>query len=232
VIALGIDVSVRRGLDLVWLDGDRAILRREQRVSTADLPALLDPRPDIIAIDSPPCWAPVTGRRQAEAAIWRLGLQLFPTPSLAGRSLKGADAWMEAGMAVFAAVAAAGFPLFGGEAFASTAIEVFPHATSVVLAGRLPPHGADLKHPRAKTAWRRQVLEAEGVDVLQLPTLDQVDAALASLTGLYALEGRACWLGLPIEGVIVLPCLPDNLAPRYLREENRRDHDPQPAHQP
>jgi hypothetical protein len=38
-----------------------------------------------------------------------------------------------------------------------------------------------------------------------LRTVDQIDAGLAALTGLLALEGEFCALGDPQEGVIVLP---------------------------
>jgi predicted nuclease with RNAse H fold len=219
MLSLGIDVSIARGLDLVWLNEDRCIVASHHHVTLADLPDLLALSPKIIAIDSPPAWAPETGRRRTETEIWRLGFQLFPTPALSRRSLKGADAWMEVGMSVFAAVAALGFPLFDGQSFASTAIEVFPHAAADVLAGSLPPFGADLKHPRAKAVWRAGVLAREGTAVAERSTLDQIDAALAALTGLYALEGRACWRGNPAEGVIVLPCRPDALAAPYLRQE-------------
>src|SRR5207248_78114 len=135
---------------------------------------------DAVAIDSPPAWAPPDRRRLTETAIWRLGLQLFPTPSEASRSLKGADAWMETGMAAFGAVAELGFPLFGGASFLSTAFEVFPHAAAVVLAGCLPPVGVDLRHPGAKAAWRASVLARAELDISALKSLDQVDAALAA----------------------------------------------------
>ena len=220
MIALGIDVSIKRGLDLVWLDEKRQIVGREERVRLEDVPALLASRPDIIAIDSPPAWAPEGSRRQTEIEIWRIGLQLFPTPSKGSRSTKGADAWMETGMAVFKAVEGLGFCLFSGDGFESTAIEVFPHASAVVLSGGLPPAGVTLKHPKAKAAWRAGVLACQGVASHLLTTLDEIDAALAALTGLYALAGEGGWRGIPSEGVIVLPCRSERLAARYFRKES------------
>jgi hypothetical protein len=80
-----------------------------------------------------------------------------------------------------------------------TAIEVFPHATAVVLAGCLPPRGVRTH------AWRREVLAARGVDARGLRSADQVDAALAALTGRFALERRFSAPGDPREGQIVLP---------------------------
>jgi hypothetical protein len=78
-------------------------------------------------------------------------------------------------------------------------MEVFPHATAVVLAGCLPPAGT------TKRQWRTLVLDAQGVDTSGLRSADQVDAALAALTGIRALQGRSSALGDPREGVIVLP---------------------------
>jgi hypothetical protein len=80
-----------------------------------------------------------------------------------------------------------------------SAIEVFPHATAVVLSGFLPPTGM------SPHAWRRTVLRAQSVDAAALRSTDQVDAALAALTGLFALERRFSAPGDPREGKIVLP---------------------------
>ena len=48
------------------------------------------------------------------------------------------------------------------------------------------------------------VLEARGVDTRELRSVDGVDAALAALSGLMALEGKYCIVGSFAEGVIVL----------------------------
>ncbi len=68
-----------------------------------------------------------------------------------------------------------------------------------MLAGCLPPKGA------TKRAWRERVLRAQGVRTDELTTVDRIDAALAALTGLLALEGKRFAPGDPKEGVIVLP---------------------------
>ena len=68
-----------------------------------------------------------------------------------------------------------------------------------MLAGCLAPRGAH------KHAWRAAVLRAQGVRTDELGSADRVDAALAALTGLRALEGKGFAPGDPREGVIVVP---------------------------
>ena len=76
-----------------------------------------------------------------------------------------------------------------------------PSAT--VLGGCVPPAR---QTAAAKRAWRAGVLRAQHVPTAQLRTLDQVDAALAALTGIIALELRDPFApGMPDEGRIVLP---------------------------
>jgi hypothetical protein len=91
------------------------------------------------------------------------------------------------------------YPLFRGEEPQGKAAEVFPNASALLLAGRARYPG------ETKQAFRRHVLQSCGVDDRTLPGIDRVDAALAAVTGLLALEG--CWssVGDPKEGVILLP---------------------------
>jgi hypothetical protein len=110
-------------------------------------------------------------------------------------------------MEVFDRVDELGFPLATARPWSGRAIEVFPHATSAVLAGCLAPKGL------RKRAWRERVLHLAGVRTEELTTLDLIDAALAALTGLLVLGGQATGLGDPAEGVIVLPT--NAPAPRY-----------------
>jgi Protein of unknown function (DUF429) len=91
------------------------------------------------------------------------------------------------------------FPRYRSGSVKGSAIEVFPHATAVVLSGFLPPKSM------SPHAWRRTILLAQSVDAGTLRSADQVDAALAALTGLFALERRFSAPGDPKEGKIVLP---------------------------
>ena len=99
-------------------------------------------------------------------------------------------------------------------------MEVFPHATAVVLSGALPPRETP------KRDFRRDVLRARGVDVTGLRSGDQIDAALAALTALFAMHGECFAPGDPKEGVIVLPArtLPP---PPFRRATRLPDPDPQ-----
>jgi len=200
VRALGIDVGVRRGLDLVLLDGDRSILDTRRRVSAEEVRSIAEGTgADVVAIDAPPAWAMSGRSRVTERELRLFGLHSFNTPSDKRMADHPFYEWMTVGFCVFEAVAE-GFPRYRGTgSVKGTAIEVFPHATAVVLAGCLPAEGV------GKREWRRAILREHGVDVRALRSQDQIDAALAALTGLFALDRRFSAPGDPREGQIVLP---------------------------
>jgi hypothetical protein len=107
---------------------------------------------------------------------------------------------METGFDVFKVSGDLGYPLYtGGASFGPSAIEVFPHASAVVLRGSLAPVGV------AKSVWRRSVLETAGVACSDMRTTDHLDAALAALTGIRFLRGDFSVVGTPGKVVLVLP---------------------------
>jgi len=221
VRALGIDVGVRKGLDLVLLGADRGIIDTHRRARPADLPALVeDLGPDVVAIDSPPTWAASGRSRLTERELRWFGIQCFNTPSDVRMAAHPFFEWMTVGFAAFAAIEAH-YPRYRGGKVNGTAIEVFPHASAVVLAGCLPPKGI------APHAWRRRVLHERRVDADALRSADQVDAALAALTGLLALERKFSAPGDPREGQIVVPAATLPAHP-YRRGELPKPHDEQP----
>jgi len=191
VRALGIDVGGehRKHLDIVVMDGDRQIAAVGSRIPVQRLRALIDDqRPDVIAIDAPPAWAPAGHRsRTTERELKLLGIQAYYTPDKATGEANAFYAWMRNGMAAFRAAERAGYPAYRAGTIGGHALEVFPHATVTVLGGCVPPAR---QTSAAKRAWRAGVLRAQHVPTAQLRTLDQVDAALAALTGIVALELR------------------------------------------
>ena len=196
--ALGIDVGVEKGLDLVLMDERRVPLRIVSRAGIGRLAAFIDElAPEVIAIDAPPGWATNGKSRRTERDLAQFNIHAFNTPS-DGRGNPFYD-WMEVGFRAFRIAAKAGFPRYAAGSPRGTAMEVFPHASATVLAGCLPPKGA------RKKAWREGVLRAQGVWTDDLTTADQIDAALAALTGVIVLQGRHFAPGDPKEGVIVLP---------------------------
>jgi len=212
-VAVGVDVSVRRGLDVVVLEGDRRLAGPPLRRQTPeDLEALLTRvRPGAVAIDSPPAWGLRGTSRRAERELIALGLPCFRTPSDPALRDHPFYGWMFAGHAAFAAAARAGYPCFRGapgEDGRRQALEVFPHGAAVALAGHRPPPGT-ARRPAAKRRWRTAVLAAAGVDVTALRTLDAVDAALAALVAVIVAEGGDWFaVGRPDEGCVVLPGRP------------------------
>ncbi len=197
--ALGIDVGVRKGLDLVVLDHARTVLDTHRRVAVEALRDLVDDlAPDVVAIDAPPAWASSGRSRVTERELRWFGIQCFNTPSDSRMADHPFFEWMTVGFRVYAVIEDR-FPRYRDGRVRGASIEVFPHASAVVLAGCLPPEGI------SKHRWRRSVLRAAGVHDAGLRSLDQLDAALAALTGVLALEGRFSAPGDPTEGVIVVP---------------------------
>lgn len=220
--ALGIDVGVRKGLDLVLLSGDRQVLDSRRRFPLGRLSAAVaELAPDVVAIDAPPGWARSGRSRLTERELRFFGIQCFNTPSDRRMAEHPFYEWMTVGFEVFAALADP-FPRYRGSgSVKGTAIEVFPHASAVVLAGCLPPKG-----PRPY-AWRREILRARGVEIGGLRSADLIDATLAALTAVFALERRFSAPGDPREGQIVVPvaALP---AHPYRRAVAARTVDAQP----
>ena len=207
---MGVDVSVRRGLDVVVLDERRRLVEAPlARQTPDDLEALLVRlRPDAVAIDSPPAWGVRGTSRRAERELIALGLPCFRTPSDPALREHPFYGWMFAGHAAFAAAARAGYPCFtGGRRGRGRALEVFPTAP--------PWHWPDVarrpgtaRNPAAKRRWRAAVLGEAGVDSTPLRTLDAVDAALAALVALIVADGGTWFsLGEADEGCVVLPGL-------------------------
>ena len=217
--ALGVDVGgSRKGLDVVLLDGARRPVRIVSKLGVERLGLLIaELDPDVIAIDSPPAWAPKGSSRLTERLLAQVNIHAFNTPS--SRDGRGHPfyAWMEVGFQAFRVAGARGFPRYRAGDPRGTAIEVFPHGSAAVLAGCLPPKGA------RKKPWRTRILATHGIPTAELTTVDRVDAALCALTGLLALQGHRFAPGDPKEGVIVLPVA--SLPARPFRPAPEQAHD-------
>ena len=226
---LGIDVSLGRGLDAALVSG-----RRVDRVFRLPGPealreALETLSPDAVAIDAPPrpglgllrddevrrrlAVPPPPGkhldRRVAEYELSRRGIGSHQTHWEEGKLFS----WMTAGFETFAAANRAGYRTYLGKGERKrTALEVFPYASYVALAGCLSPGR------RWRLAWRRGVLDRAGVGgVPEDATIDGLDAICAALTGVRFLSGGGSFEGHTREGVIVLPVV--RLLDRYRRCE-------------
>ena len=130
VRALGIDVGGehRKHLDIVVMDGDRQIAAVGSRIPVQRLRALIDDqRPDVIAIDAPPAWAPGGHRsRTTERELKLLGIQAYYTPDKATGEANTFYAWMRNGMAAFRAAERAGYPSYRAGRSRGTRWRSFP----------------------------------------------------------------------------------------------------------
>ena len=151
--------------------------------------------PAVVCIDSPSGWSQSGKSRLAERRLARLGIQAYYTGEDPGDH--PFYAWIRVGLQIFERLATH-YPLHRGGEVTGHAAEIFPHASAALLADSLPATGQ-------KEAFRRGVLRAQSVAEHDLATLDLVDAALAALTGLIALDGHHSSVGDPAEGVVLLP---------------------------
>jgi predicted nuclease with RNAse H fold len=199
MIAVGVDVAeAKKGLDLVALDADRQVVAGHGHLTVEQVVRLVLDQlvPDIVCIDSPSGWSRSGRSRQGERELARLRISAYATGPDPGDH--GFYRWMRVGFTVFEGVAER-YPLYRGGDPAGRAAEVFPNASAQFLAGRAR------SKEESKVQFRRQVLRQHGVDNGRLPGIDRVDAALAALTGLLALEGHYTCVGDPEEGMILLP---------------------------
>lgn len=178
--------------------------RSYPHVKLADLlPLVMQISPGAVAVDSPPGWSLAGRSRAAERQLARLGIHSYAVPVDPGEH--PFYSWMRTGFEVFSRLKSA-YPLYlQGPSVFGYCVEVFPHASAVVLSGSLQPP------TWTKLQWRRSVLTDHGVLGTGLHSIDLIDAALAALTGLEALDGNYCAIGDPQEGVIVVParCVPN-----------------------
>ena len=140
--ALGIDVGVGKGLDLVLLDDQRVPIRVLPKIGVEQVPrAIEEMAPDVIAIDAPPAWAADGRSRLTERILAERNIRTFATPTRARGKGNPFYDWMEVGFRVFRVAARAGFPRYAAGDPRGTAMEVFPHASATVLRGFLRPEG-------------------------------------------------------------------------------------------
>jgi hypothetical protein len=161
----------------------------------------------------------------AEALLYGLRLPLAPIPA-GGQASARWDAFLTQGFALYGALetlelfrpdATHGHhlraPAGDGALRLGRVCESYPDAAFSVLLGHLPP-------PK-RTPWGlqqriaalklRTVVDDDGG--LWHRTVEELDACAAAYTAYALAAGRACWVGDPREGVIVLPA--DALADRY-----------------
>lgn len=226
-VVVGVDVSARRGLDVVVVDEASRIAEARSAVEPQELRRVLDRwRPATVAIDSPPGpgRAPGASSRACERELRALGVHIFLTPSDPVRYAGAFYDWVRVGVQAFDVAADAGYPRQIDPAVVrGCALEVFPHASDVFLRGCLPPSGTT-RRVRSKRSWRLATLRAAGIETSRLclnrvgqPTLDSIDAALAAVTARDALDGNFAALGDRGEWIVV----PGTARTRFAREVTR-----------
>ncbi len=134
------------------------------------------------------CTAPPSARRAAEVALGNMGIGLFWTTK---RSiLRPLIEWAIRQRKVL-------------EGLGKEVVEVYPYASKMILWGRPPARKSTVLARR----WLQENLASVVADVPRerLLSHDELDALVAAYSGLLWARGQAQALGLPHEGVIVVP---------------------------
>ena len=241
MIFAGIDISERRGQTVALLDGDTRAVRVSTAQTVADAAALLvSAGASVVGVDSPlqpslmllrqeehrvrynvPDRQGLTGPvyanyRVCDYELIRRGMPLYQVPATEA----DAPGWMRAGFALGALLRGHGYRLpVHAEDHAATLIEVFPDAAFVTLLGARPVKKSGRTGASGR-AQRREVLSRAGLALPESASHDELDACAAAVTAHAWAAGRACALGDPTEGLIILPVPRAALLERY-RPESR-----------
>ena len=232
---VGVDLSARRGFDVAVLDEARQL---RQLWRSPDLDALVARlgalhQALVVAVDAPQAPSDFPLRRQEiraalaeppppglysrhrvcdyELARRGIGLYLLPEPGTPPPE------WMALGFATFRrlhAVLGLRLPAAAND-HGATLLEIYPYAGFVTLLGGRPPRKTT---PAGATA-RRAALGAVGLTGMpeRRLTHDEADALCAAYTAWAWRHGAGCAVGLPDEGLIVLPIQPHALRDSYCR---------------
>ena len=200
--SLGVDVGVGKGLDVVLLDERLVPLQVRSHVRVKDV-AAHDRRP-----------APRRDRDRFTASLGRHRPIATDRAGTGGaehpvvqhpqrrtrRRATGSSTGCRWGSTVFTRRRRQGSPPTAAGVRRARPSRSSRTPRAVVLAGALPPNGV-----RQACLARSRPAGPNGVRTDELSSQDRIDAALAALTGLLALDGKRFAPGDPSEGVIVVP---------------------------
>jgi predicted nuclease with RNAse H fold len=204
IAAVGVDVGgARKGFHAVAItDGDYS-----SHLVTKDVQELSHwcretVQARVIAIDAPCHWSHDGHARPAERELMKKGISCFSTPTRddALRHRTNHFGWMLRGEDLYRALAD-DFPVCTNftEAGEKCCFETFPHA----IAWHLRGGNAEASQKRKQ---RRALLEAAGIELSSLTTIDLIDAALCAVTAYHAATGGDCVsYGEPNTGLIIVP---------------------------
>jgi predicted nuclease with RNAse H fold len=199
----GIDVGGdKKGYHLIILQAAKVVRSMRTTSPQAMLEECLKLGVRAVGIDAPCQWAFEGNGRFAERELARRRIFCFATPTRAraDENLTGFYRWMVKGEEVYLTFSSA-YPLLTSREYdgGRVCFETFPHAITCALRGR------DATSAKEKGRQRRGALKAAGVDITDLRSIDDIDAALCALTAGYVLQGQSQAYGDVRGGFIRVP---------------------------
>ncbi len=227
---VGVDVAARRPCTAVAVRSGGAVGESDW-MYTSSLPDLVEwiagRQPLVVAIDAPQSWnrrllLPERRSRVCDHELLRRGMGVHQVPAKAEveRGEAALVAWMKVGFDLFRALRrpARGFELARADSLPGAfgqppvVMETYPHAAFVSLLGGVP----QAKTTRRGLRDRIALLREHGLRWDSYYDHDSLDALAAALTGRRYLQGLACAVGHPREGLLWLPVPEAELTERYL----------------
>ncbi|MBI5692386.1 MAG: DUF429 domain-containing protein [Verrucomicrobia bacterium] len=202
-ITVGVDVGgPLKGFHGVALQGRRVLAKTRSGSAATIAQWCREVDASVVAVDAPCRWRSPEGEsRLAEREMARERIASFSTPTLERARGHPFFSWMMSGAELYAALAES-FPIYTGATGPErVAIETFPHAVACALAGQIVP-------AKRKNETRRELLRLCGIDPSGLVNIDEIDAALCSLTGERFTTGDFKAYGDAESGFIVVPKAP------------------------
>lgn len=153
-----------------------------------------------VAIDAPCKWRAEGSARSAERELSARSIFCFATPTKACASESRFHAWMLNGAEVYQAFSS-DYPLLETAQYQSgrVSFETFPHAVTCALRGK------EETSAKEKRRQRSEVLRKMGIDISDLTSIDDLDAALCALTSRFLLKGETKAYGDAMSGYIHVP---------------------------
>ena len=186
---IGIDVGgIKKGFHCVCLNNRKIVSCIHDRELKNICKWIVDFNPDVIAVDAPCGWSANGLSRESERSLAINGknISCFSTPTREKAKKSSFYKWIFNGEKLFNELSQNNF----------TVIETYPYGIAQCFA---------INVEKPKIELRKTVLDINCINYSSLNNIDEIDAALCSLTAKFYYDKKIVRFGNDLEGYIYLP---------------------------